>query len=141
MTSTASASIAPRRAMAVAVTCAVAGVGAVVAVAVVALVARAVGAPSTFPQLRPGTYIPLAVLGVVAGAVGWEIVIHRARDSRRTLSRLVPAVLILSFVPDVLLGVSGSPWGGVAALMVMHLAVAAVALPTYNRLLPPPARA
>jgi len=141
MTATASPSIAPRRRVAVGVASATAAVGAVIAVAVVALVARAAGAPSGFRQLQPGTYIPLVVLGVVAGAVGWEITTHRARDPRRTLSRLVPAVLLLSFLPDVLLGVSGSAWSGVAALMVMHLAVAAVALPVYARLLALPARA
>ncbi len=116
MTATASPSLAPRRRLAVGVASATAAVGAVIAVAVVALVARAAGAP-------------------------WETTTHRARDPRRTLSRLVPAVLLLSFLPDVLLGVSGSAWSGVAALMVMHLAVAAVALPVYARLLALPARA
>jgi len=99
MTATASPSLAPRRRLAVGVASATAAVGAVIAVAVVALVARAAGAPSSFRQLQPGTYIPLVVLGVVAGAVGWEITTHRARDPRRTLSRLVPAVLLLSSSP------------------------------------------
>lgn len=57
---------------------------------------------------------------------------------RQALRRLVPAVLIASFVPDLALGVSGSSWAGVAALMVMHLGVAAVALPWCARFLPLP---
>lgn len=127
---------ASRRPVAVALTVLVAAVGAVIAVVVVALIAQALGAPANFRQLQPATYIPLVIIGVLAGAVGWEVTARRARDPRRTLARLVPAVLLLSFIPDVLLGVSGSAWSGVAALMVMHLAVAAVALPVYARLLP-----
>ncbi len=141
MTTTLAPSRASSRPRAVAVASAVAAVGALIAVAVVALLARAAGVPASVKQLQPSAYLPLVVLGVIAGAVGWQVTSHRARHPRRTLSRLVPAVLAVSFVPDILLGVGGSPWSGVAALIVMHLAVAAVALPVYARLLPvPPGR-
>lgn len=94
------------------------------------------GAPETFTGLQPSAYVVLVVLGVVAGAIGWQVIVGRARQPRHTLARLVPVVLVLSFIPDVLLGVTGGSWGGVATLMAMHLAVAVVALPVYSRLLP-----
>jgi hypothetical protein len=72
--------------------------------------------PSGFNPFQPGAYISLTVL----------------------------AVVLVSLVPDVLLGVSqsqpGTTWPGVVGLMVMHLAVAAVAVTSYARLLPLPAR-
>ncbi|MFE7760376.1 hypothetical protein [Streptomyces sp. NPDC057438] len=50
----------------------------------------------------------------------------------------------MSLVPDVMVGVTdsrpGTSWGAAVALMVMHVVVAAVAVPAFRRLLPlPPA--
>lgn len=115
---------------------AAAAVGGSVAAGLIALLGRALGAPAHFPGLQPVQYIPLVVIGVIAGAIGWQITTRRARHPRRTLGRLVPAVLAASFAPDIALGLSGRSWSGAATLMVMHLAVAAVALPAYARLLP-----
>ena len=117
----------------------VGAVTAVLAVSVVVVIAKALGAPSDFRQFSPGIYIIFTVLGVIGGAVGWHVVAGRARQPRYTLMRLVPAVLALSFIPDILLGVSGSAWSGVAALMVMHLTVGAIAVTTYLKMLPLPA--
>lgn len=66
------------------------------------------------------------------------------RHPRRTLNVLVPIVLLVSFVPDILVGVTralpGTSWTAVAALMVMHLVVAACAVAAYRRFLPARAR-
>lgn len=110
--------------------------------AAVAAIAHGAGASHAFRPLQTATYGGLTVAGVLAGAAGWALVRARSSSPRRLLRTLVPAVLLLSFIPDVLVGVSasmpGTSWGAVAALMSMHLLVAAVAIPVYLRVLPLP---
>lgn len=124
-----------------AVTALAAAVGGSAAAAVVAAIGVALGADGDARQLQPATFVPLAVIGAIAGTVGWFLVLRRATDPRRVLGRLVPTVLAISFIPDLLLGFGGiATWGVVSTLVLMHLAVAAVALPVFARLLPLPAR-
>lgn len=108
---------------------------AIAANAVVAAVAVTTGAPATYGPLTLPAYGLFTALGVIAGWIGWTLVQRKAHDPRRTLSILVPAVTVVSFVPDVLLLVlgfiPGTTTGAVIALMVMHLVVVAVAVPTY----------
>lgn len=119
---------------------AVAAVGAVVANAVIALLALALGASGDFQPLQPGSYIFLTVVGVLAGAGGWAGVRKWSRRPAAVLRWLVPAVVAVSLVPDfALLGGDMQPNTsglGVAALIVMHLATAAVAVPVFARVLP-----
>jgi Family of unknown function (DUF6069) len=116
----------------------VAAVAGIVSCLIIATIAKAAGVPHDFQPLS--SYPVLVVLGVTAGALGWNIVRRRSADARRQLAWLVPAVLILSFIPDVLVGAAKAfphtTWGGVAALMLMHLAVAAGAVASYRRFLP-----
>ena len=105
---------------------------------VVARVALAAGASESFQPLTFAAYSFFTVVGVVAGLIGW-LVIRRTSNAAATLRWLVPTVLVLSLVPDVLLGFSDRPgvsWGGVAALMVMHVVVTVAAVATFSRLLP-----
>lgn len=117
--------------------------GSVVANSIIALVARGpLDAPSEFQPLTPAAYIPLTVLGVIAGAIGWRLVVARSRNATSVLRWLVPAVVAVSLVPDAALLVDtetqpGTTTAGVVALMLMHVAVAAVAVPTFRRFLPP----
>jgi peptidoglycan/LPS O-acetylase OafA/YrhL len=108
--------------------------------AVVAAIAHAAGASHDFNPLRFQTFTGLTAIGILVGAVGWGIVRGRSREPARLLRVLVPAVLLALFVPDILVGASGSMpgtgWGAVIALMIMHLVVAAVAIPTYQFVLP-----
>ena len=116
----------------------VAAVVALVANTVVAQVARAAGASDDFTPLTPGAYGFFTVIGVIAGLVGW-LLIRRTTTAAATLRWLVPTVLVLSLVPDVLVGFSdqaGVSWGAVIALMVMHVIVTLVAVATFTRLLP-----
>ncbi|GGC92346.1 hypothetical protein GCM10011512_19260 [Tersicoccus solisilvae] len=107
--------------------------------AVVAAVAVAMGAPTGYGPLTVPAQATLTVIGVVVGWLGWRLVDRRARrrgqEPARILSVLVPVVVVLSFVPDVLLLVTrfvpGTTTGAVLALMVMHVVVAAVAVPAY----------
>jgi hypothetical protein len=78
-------------------------------------------------------------LGVLAGAVGWQIVRRRATRPAAVLRWLVPAVVALSLIPDIAVGAGSSPgvsWGAVSALMLMHLTVAATAVVVYRRFMP-----
>jgi hypothetical protein len=107
---------------------------------VIAVVARAAGVASGFRPLQFPTYTGLIVLGVVGGAIGWQVLRARASRPEVLLPRLVPAVLLVSFAPDILIGVThgegGATWGGVAALMCMHVVVAAAAVASYSLFLP-----
>jgi len=107
---------------------------------VIALIARAVGASHDFTPLWPSSYLPLSVLGVLAGAIGWQIIRRRASRPAAVLRWLVPAAVALSLIPDIAVGAAGSSpgvsWGAVSALMLMHLAVASVAVTVFRRLMP-----
>ncbi|WP_241704227.1 DUF6069 family protein [Leifsonia shinshuensis] len=110
----------------------------IVAVALNALIATAAtasGAPAQYGPLLPPAYASMTIVGVVIGWFGWRAVRARARNPRRTLAVLVPVVGVLSFVPDVVLLVTGFVPGttgaAVLALMTMHVATIAVAVPSY----------
>lgn len=120
---------------------AVVGVIASAANLAISAIARGVlGADDEFVPLTPGPIVMWTMVGAIVGAVGWRLVVNRSTRSRALLSRLVPAVLLLSFVPDALLLASDSTPGqttsGVVALMVMHVVTAAIAVTAYNRTMP-----
>jgi hypothetical protein len=112
---------------------------AIIAAQVIALAALAAGA-TAFPPLMIYVFGPFAAVGVLAAYAGWRIVRRVARSPRRVLRVLVPAVLVLSFVPDTVLALTGFIPGttttGAVALMLMHVAVAGVAVPVSQRLAP-----
>ena len=97
--------------------------------------------PDEFQQLTLAVYGPLTVLGAVIAAVVWHLVVARSRNASGVLRVLVPVVLVLSLIPDVMLLVNDSQPGtttaGVVALMLMHVAVAAVLVPALRRFTPP----
>lgn len=110
----------------------------IVAVALNALIAMAAiasGAPAQYGPLLPPVYAGLTAVGVVVGWFGWSAIRARARNPRRTLAVLVPVVGILSFVPDIVLlttgFIPGTTGAAVLALMTMHVATIAVAVPSY----------
>jgi hypothetical protein len=111
--------------------------------AVIALLARAAGASDDFAPLHPSAYAPLTVFGIVLGAIGWAVVRSVAKHPAGLLRWLVPVLVVVSFAPDLSLLGGGTPGSGplaVAALMVMHVVVAAVAVAAYRHLLPLPVR-
>jgi hypothetical protein len=116
---------------------------AVVVNAIVAAIAHAAGASDGFQPLHLATYAVFTVFGVLAAAAAWAIISGRSAHPARLLRTLVPVALIVSLIPDIMVGISdslpGTSWGAVIALMVMHVVVAAVAIPAYQRLLPLPA--
>ncbi len=103
--------------------------------AVIALLALAVGAPDDFQPLEPDSYVFLTAVGVVAGAVGWAVVRKVSKAPEALMRWLVPAVVVVSFVPDFLLFGAGGVTG-VVALLVMHVVVAAVAVFACHKVMP-----
>jgi len=105
----------------------------------IAAIAHGAGVTHSFSPLQPGAYIALIVLGVLGGAVGWQLVRSRAGQPARVLRNLVPVVVLLSFIPDIAIGILGTDhatWGGVIALMVAHVVVATAAVTSFATLLP-----
>ena len=121
---------------------AIGAVGALVINSVIALLAKAIfDIPDEFQPLTLPVYGFLTVVGVVVGAVVWHLVATRSRNATGVLRVLVPTVVVLSLIPDVMLLADGSQPGtttaGVVALMLMHVATAAVAVPVFRRFIPP----
>ena len=122
------------------VTVAAAAVVAIAANAVVALSAIAVGASASYSPLTLPVYSAFSIVGVVVGYLGWRRVRSRAHNPKATLSWLVPVLLVASFVPDVILLVTGfipgTTLAGAVGLMIMHVIVAAVVVPVAAKLAP-----
>ena len=113
-------------------------VASVVNLAIAAL-AHGLGVSDQVQQLMAGALIFFTLLGVVGGGIGWAIIARRAPRPAALLTWLVPTVLVLSLIPDVLLKTTNQPHvtvGAVAALMLAHLATAAIAVATYVRVMP-----
>jgi hypothetical protein len=106
--------------------------------AAVSFVAQALGAdPQAVEGLKPQGYVVLTAVGVVIAAFAWASIRKRAEDPARTLGKLVPIVVVLSLFADVpVFFLPGASIVGVVALMVMHVVVAAVAVPIFRRVLP-----
>ncbi|NUU06253.1 DUF6069 family protein [Leifsonia sp. C5G2] len=103
-----------------------------IANAAVALGAVSVGAPANGMPLQPVAYVTLTVIASVAGAFGWRTIEVRAQRPERVFRWLVPATLLLSLVPDVILGTSGAwEWSVVLAAIAMHVATIAIAVAVY----------
>ncbi|MFG1911379.1 DUF6069 family protein [Kribbella sp. NPDC048928] len=112
---------------------------AVIAAALNYLVSRgavALGADPGFRPLTAPVFIPFTLIGIVVGYTGWTTVARRSADPRSVLRRLVPAVLVLSMIPDLLLlatkVIPDTSTTAVLGLMLMHVVVAAVAVPAYQ---------
>ena len=105
--------------------------------AVISLVGQALGADaSVIMGLQPAVYIAFTLIGVLAGATGWVIIRKRSADPAALLRWLVPTVVVISLVPDLLVGLALG-WG-VVCLALMHIAVAVTAVAAYRRFLPLP---
>jgi hypothetical protein len=117
--------------------------GAVVAVAAntaIAFSALAAGASSSFAPLSLPVFAGFTVVGLIAAFFGWRIIRSRSANPARTLSIVVPVLVVLSYIPDVALlalgFIPGSSLTGVVALALMHLVVVGVAVPICLRLVP-----
>lgn len=108
-----------------AVAAGIAAVGSVIAAEIVGIVGKAAGAAHV-TQLTPAPLAMLTIIGVVVGTAAWVVI---GRRNPTLLTRLVPIVLVLSFIPDLALGAGGTAWSAVVTLMIAHAAVFAVTVP------------
>ncbi|GAA1618788.1 DUF6069 family protein [Actinoplanes couchii] len=121
---------------------ALAAIGSVAVNAVIAMLAHAAGASDEFMPLTIGAYGFLSVVGVLIAAIGWAVIRRAAKQPAAVFRWLVPTIVVVSLIPDVLLltgeGQPGTGIVAVVALMLMHVAVAAVAVPIFRRVMPLP---
>ncbi len=120
---------------------AVAGVIAAIANVAVSAIARGpFDASDDFVPLTPGPIVMWTIVGAVIGALGWRLIVNKKANSRALLAKLVPTVLVLSFLPDLALLATDTMHGqsttGVLALMVMHVLTAAIVVTGYRRSMP-----
>jgi hypothetical protein len=107
----------------------VAALAAVVANAAIALAATAFDDTGIGAGLTPVQYIPLTLIGMVVGAIGWTLVV---RYAPRALRVIVSVTLALTWIPDLLLLNSGATIGNVVGLMLMHVVVAAAVVSAFR---------
>lgn len=121
------------------------GIAVAMAIAAVAnvLVARlavAVGADPAFGPFGLGFTAGYTALGILVGFLGWLTIRRWVPRPAFALTVLVPGLTVLSLVPDLGFfdpaGEAGAGPIAASALMVMHVVVTAVAVPTYQRLAP-----
>jgi hypothetical protein len=115
------------------------GLAAVAALAVntaIALVASTLDDGGLGIGLAPVAYLPATVAGLLAGAAGWTLIARRAPRPQRALRVVVPAVLVLTWVPDLLLLTAGATAANVVGLMCMHLAVTTAVVTAMRPALP-----
>jgi hypothetical protein len=86
----------------------------------IALVASALDDGGLGVGLVPVVYLPMTLIGLLAGAAGWTLIARRAPHALRVV---VPAVLVLTWIPDLVLLITGATVANVVGLMLMHLAV------------------
>lgn len=104
---------------------------------VVSLGAQALGADaSVIMGLEPALYLIFALVGLLIAAAVWALVRSRAARPHTVMNVMVPVVVVVSLVPDVLVGIAGLGWIGAIALMLMHLGVAAAGVTALRRFLP-----
>lgn len=104
----------------------------------IALAARSLGADVNVVRgLSPPIYLAFALVGLLFAALAWSLVRAKARRPQGVMRVLVPVVVVVSLVPDILLGVLASGgWIGPVALMLMHLSVAVCGVLAFRRFLP-----
>jgi uncharacterized membrane protein (UPF0182 family) len=114
----------------------VAAVASAVVNTVISLLAQALGADaSKIMGLTPPLYIGFAVIGLLIAALAWSAVRAKASNPAAVMRWLVPAVVLISLIPDALVAVGMSAVGGIA-LGLMHLVVAAAGVAAFRRFLP-----
>ncbi|GAA1921925.1 hypothetical protein GCM10009775_12970 [Microbacterium aoyamense] len=104
--------------------------------ALVAAIATAAGAPASWAPLTLPVFGAFTVVPLVIGWFAWRFVAQRVRNPRRTMPMLALAVLVLSFIPDIVLlatgFIPGTTTAGVIALMTMHVVVIGTAVAGYT---------
>jgi bacteriorhodopsin len=106
--------------------------GSLLADALIVVIAQAI-APSAmgYAHFQFGDYAKLTIVGVIIACVAWPITTRITSQPRAMFLLMAIAVTLVLWLPDVYILVKGQPAKAVAALFLMHLAIALV---TYNAL-------
>jgi len=107
--------------------------------ALVGLWTGLVPATNGYVHFRPADYATLTAVGVLVACGAWPVTCRISTEPRRLFLRLAVTVTAVLWIPDIVLIVRHQPVRDVAALMVLHVAVAAVTYNALVRLAPPPA--
>jgi hypothetical protein len=101
--------------------------GSLIADALIVVMAKSVF-PSTrgFVHFQFSDYAKLTVIGVLIACLGWPIITRVSSAPRWIYARLAVIVTLILLLPDVWLLHQHQPSKAVAALMVMHLAIALI---------------
>lgn len=107
-------------------------IGSLLADAVCVVIAQGLF-PSTmgYTHFQFADYAKLTVIGVIIACVAWPVTTRITSQPRWMFFRMAAAVTLALWLPDVYILIKGQPANAVAALFVMHLAIALV---TYNAL-------
>lgn len=92
---------------------------------------------------HPGRPIGFGSLGIAIAVVAWLVVRHFLPKPRAVMRWLVPVAVLASFIPDIALLVNPADRERVTVpviviLMSMHVIVAAIAVPFFQKYLPLP---
>jgi Family of unknown function (DUF6069) len=87
-----------------------------------------------YVHFRFSDYGKLTVIGVVVACLGWPIVTRISSSPKWLYLRLAVLVTLVLWLPDLYILAKGQPPKGVAVLMVMHLAIAAITYTCMTRL-------
>jgi uncharacterized membrane protein YozB (DUF420 family) len=105
--------------------------------ALLALVGSGIGADG--PGLQPIAYLSLTVVAAIGGAAGWHLINRSAKRPDQVMRWLIPSLLAVSFVPDILIGITtgtSDGWLYATVLMIMHVTTITIAIIAYRRLMP-----
>jgi len=97
------------------------------------------GAPATFMTLSVGPIVIWTVLGSIGATVTYALTRAFSKNPERLFVTIALAVLVLSFIPDLLIHgmttgpFAGATWGAVILLMLMHVAAAVALVVTLVR--------
>ena len=117
-----------------------AGVALVVNLVILAIATALSDVPERFTPLQPGSVAFMTILGVALAAGLFALVRSRAANPTAAFRKIVPAALLVSLIPDVLIWTGDAYEGAAQAetvlpLMGMHVATAIVVaalLPTNS---------
>jgi hypothetical protein len=102
----------------------------------IALAAKSLVGNGTQIGLTPVAYGPATALAIIVATIGWTMVRRRSARPAALLRVLVPAVLVVSLIPGVILLVVGDSALDIIGLWIMHLVVTAVTVTTLSRTFP-----
>ena len=129
LTPTASATTAPGRRSLLRATLVTTVAALVANLAIWAAATALIDVPDRFTPLQPGAVAFLTVIGVVAAAGLFRLLLSRVQNPAATLRRIVPIALAASLIPDALIWATDAYDGAATAatvlpLMAMHVAAA-----------------